>query len=101
MTNEQLIEKILKESDLYSVPDSATIAIIAHICNVAIGEASMCWDNVSGAGNYNSELAMKISLELIDKIIIEMKRVRVGSLKEYIQMGTEDCKKITNIISKN
>lgn len=98
MMTDELIQKIIKETDMY---DAVTIAIIAHISGMAIGEGSMCWENIGGAGKFDSEAANIVTLELVDKIMIEIKRVRVQALTEYLELGPEEVKKLLDVMTTN
>ena len=96
--NDEMFQRIIKERDMI---DAVTVAIIAHISGMAVGEASMCWSDYSKAGTFDSMAAQKVTLELVDKIMVELKRVRVQALTEYLELGPEEVKKLLDVMTTN
>jgi hypothetical protein len=81
--------------------DNVTICIIAHICGTAVGEASTCWSDLDHAGVFDSVHANAVTNDLINKVMIELKRARVEAIKEYLELGPEECKLLLKVMQDN
>ena len=74
---------------------------ISETVNEAVGSASTCWSNLTCAGIFESEKASAVAEDLIGKIIKESKRVRIEALKEYLELGPEEVKRLLDVMTKN
>jgi len=81
--------------------DAATKAIIAHIACIAVGEASTCWSDVGKAGVFDSTKAKEVAEELMEQIIIEIKRERIEAMKNYLELGPEEVKRLLDVVAIN
>jgi hypothetical protein len=68
---------------------------------VAIGKASGCWNNLSGAGTFKSDEARKIADELYNVLRERIRKSRIEALTDYINLGTEDAKRLVDLIYSN
>jgi hypothetical protein len=68
---------------------------------VAIGEASGCWDNLSGAGTYQSTRAKNVSDKLHKFVKDKVRKARLEALTDYINLGPNQAKLLLEIISKS